>query len=585
MITALLQTTDAVIGASLPVTTRHIIASLQEGQPVIHTGNGNFAPIANDLNGFWSYQRIRGEVSVTATVLAGDPCQALQASVPLRIVALLDRDGCEDIAASLAAALRASTKQAEAVTGAYSVDFDRVAWTFDTNKSQEFAASVTIPLTKTLLVMDVQITVRGKASCMIVCDPVDVTCAIIAEASNAKVVECLGPDRVAQICDSTPCPPTTVNGTESDTPTITVLQGGEQVGTLNPATGVHTVPECEEGCTEPYTLRWQIGETIFDILVNSDPCGGSDVLTCDTLIDAVVVEGAGLSDSNGLYLPNAGGYQNPSAYRIDSEGDPVRWTIKDDDSLLRYDTTPSPTPWDAEQWFVAGDDEPAPTVRQATIGDLCPCEEPEPCPLDLVINGDPFATVADPCDDPTLSIQVRQSTGSTQVGSQQGSHWRIGDSEISINGTVVADVMAEDSLNIPVVQGGSPVGSWNGTQWVVPPCDTLCDLLGDVEPADAQNDILDCVTEATEEAIRVILSPLKFGWGPGDADTLEWEITSDEAGTYGTYTQDGSSGTITYSLNGGAFAAVSGTIVLAAGDDIIVRRTSPSLTGFSKWAA
>jgi hypothetical protein len=113
----------------------------------------------------------------------------------------------------------------------------------------------------------------------------------------------------------------------------------------------------------------------------------------------------------------------------------------------------------------------------------------------------------------------------------------------------------------------------------------LCDLLGDVEPENAQTQILDCVTEETEEAIRVILSPLKFGWGPGDADTLLWTITSDEAGTYATYTQDGSSGTITYSLNGGAFAAVSGTIVLTAGDDIIVRRTSPSLTGFSKWAA
>jgi hypothetical protein len=41
------------------------------------------------------------------------------------------------------------------------------------------------------------------------------------------------------------CPPTTVNGTESNVRDITVVQGGQQVGTLNPETGEHTVPQCE----------------------------------------------------------------------------------------------------------------------------------------------------------------------------------------------------------------------------------------------------------------------------------------------------------------------------------------------------
>lgn len=48
--------------------------------------------------------------------------------------------------------------------------------------------------------------------------------------------------------DGGECPVTTVNGTESDTPTIQVLQGGSPAGTLNPATGVHTVPECDTPC-------------------------------------------------------------------------------------------------------------------------------------------------------------------------------------------------------------------------------------------------------------------------------------------------------------------------------------------------
>jgi hypothetical protein len=83
------------------------------------------------------------------------------------------------------------------------------------------------------------------------------------------------------------------------------------------------------------------------------------------------------------------------------------------------------------------------------------------------INGVEMATI--PSGD-TENIEVRQSTGSTLVGSQQGQYWRIGDSEISINGTPIQDVQAEDSLDIPVIQDGSPAGSWNGTQWVIPSC-------------------------------------------------------------------------------------------------------------------
>jgi hypothetical protein len=250
-------------------------------------------------------------------------------------------------------------------------------------------------------------------------------------------------------CGEGPCDPTTVNGTESDTPRITVLQGGLEVGTLNPATGVHTVPECEE-CDPQLELRLNDGRVYKTLDLD---CG-----------------------------------------------------LQEYNNVVTYPNGTEVGEWNADENRI---EVPAPI--------LC-----EPCPLGLVINGDPFATVADPCDDPTLSIQVRQSTGSTQVGSQQGSYWRIDDSEISINGTVVADVMAEDSLNIPVVQGGSPVGSWNGTQWVVPPCDTLCDLLGDVLPADVQDDILDCVTEATEDAIAAILCAVP-------ADNI---VEYTESGTY-----------------------------------------------------
>ena len=85
----------------------------------------------------------------------------------------------------------------------------------------------------------------------------------------------------------------------------------------------------------------------------------------------------------------------------------------------------------------------------------------------IELNGVEMTTI--PSGD-TENISIRQSSGATEVGSKQGVHWRIDDSAISINGSPVADVKAEDSLDIDVTQGGSPVGSWNGSAWIVPPC-------------------------------------------------------------------------------------------------------------------
>jgi hypothetical protein len=81
------------------------------------------------------------------------------------------------------------------------------------------------------------------------------------------------------------------------------------------------------------------------------------------------------------------------------------------------------------------------------------------------LNGVEMTTI--PSGD-TENISIRQSSGATEVGSKQGVHWRIDDSAISINGSPVADVKSEDSLDIDVTQDGSPVGSWNGSEWVIP---------------------------------------------------------------------------------------------------------------------
>ena len=91
-------------------------------------------------------------------------------------------------------------------------------------------------------------------------NPSEFTCEELHDPVTGLTAEQLGPECLD--CDgSGPCAPTTVNGVESSTPTITVLQGGVQVGTLNPATGVHTVPE-PEACDPVLLLRLNGGDVL-----------------------------------------------------------------------------------------------------------------------------------------------------------------------------------------------------------------------------------------------------------------------------------------------------------------------------------
>tara|TARA_R110000803_G_scaffold88713_1_gene155676 strand:- start:662 stop:2449 length:1788 start_codon:yes stop_codon:yes gene_type:complete len=87
----------------------------------------------------------------------------------------------------------------------------------------------------------------------------------------------------------------------------------------------------------------------------------------------------------------------------------------------------------------------------------------------IVSGGSKLIQVANPivCDDATVTlnsvtmdtipsgttenIQVLQSTGATEVGSKQGVHWRIADSDISLNGGAMLSVKSEDSQDIELV--------------------------------------------------------------------------------------------------------------------------------------
>jgi hypothetical protein len=384
-----------VAAETLPVDTRHGWAQIVQGQPAVHVGGGDWQPVANDLNGSWSYVRINGQARVEPTDI-GDPCSGVRVRLPFRLVALLDRSECAELPGLLvqtAGSIRQARKQFVQASGAYRVNMSSILWQIDDFATQEFQPLPIVPSYRVLVAIDIIMEVDAAEGCFEGCGELtDVVCAIIAKASNAKVVKCLGTERVNQICN-TDCPATTVNGEESDTPTITVLQGGIEVGTLNPATGVVTIDECPEGCTDPYTIKWDVDGTEITILVDNDPCGGEAVLSCDTLIDAVVVEGAGTTEYNGLWFRDVGNdYNGKPAYLktglagfaiVYAEGNwGVGYAFPSLDTVGYIDGLGSdvPYPWDVDpsEWQVIDAEAPAPTVRQATIADLCPCE-PTPC--------------------------------------------------------------------------------------------------------------------------------------------------------------------------------------------------------------
>jgi hypothetical protein len=596
MITKLLQITDAAVGAALPVTTRYILASLKAGQPVVHTGGGNHTPIANDLSGHWSYQRIRGEVSVITTSLAGDPCEGLQATVPLRIVALLDRDTCIEEAVELAAVLRASTRQAQTAIGAFAVTFDRIGWSFDQNAGQEFAPLPQIPTNRTLLVMDATVVVRGKASCMVDCDPVDVTCAIIAASTLDKIRECLGP-RLSELCEVpvVPCPLTwTVSDQEGNvlaegvvtdpcaTPELDIevdCEGGEcdplrltingsAFDTVeNPCDTAVDVPVINTSTTPVGSKvgdNWVVGNSLitFDgILLQSIPAETDLNISCERPINAVVVDGpAGIA---GIYTPD-GDLNGKPVYSKGADffaWNNTRWVLN---------ATPGPNieaapgsedfPWEAD-WSGAT---PTITVARATIGTYCAdCPPPEPCPP-TTVNG---------VESETPTITVTQND--VPIGTFDPVTGNVDIPPCDPCPSLCSQITTAETIEITDCIRSA--GKRTAVQ---------CDLMGTAEVVDALTEFA-CFPEAVRDAILASECPaggvdtirLQF---QAFTDEIRFDIDASTAGTYVTASDDGSSGTVTWSINGGAFAAWPGATALVNGDYIRARRTTLGAIGWAQ---
>ncbi len=71
-----------------------------------------------------------------------------------------------------------------------------------------------------------------------------------------------------------------------------------------------------------------------------------------------------------------------------------------------------------------------------------------------------------------------------------------------------------------------------------------------------------------------------FGSGVDTSDTIT--INTDTQGTYYGLSDDGSSGTVTYSLNGAAYASFPSSVSLVSGDTISFKRMVTTTLGFVK---
>jgi hypothetical protein len=336
--------------------------------------------------------------------------------------------------------------------------------------NQEFGGGLDVNPNKTLVAIDVTISVTGRSSCFEPCTPTpDFFCALIEAKTWAKIKGCMTAGQIADaiedLCDDAPCDPLSVrvNGEPYATiadpcggiASVEVVQGDVPVGEL--IGGQWVVPECppcddltisinaEDGviivpnpCGESVAIAvtqggvevgtwngtaWIVpecedAEVTFDGLpVLTIPCGDTVNLDCGSNIESAHVTLGGSGD-NGIYYISgtAGGktrYQKNANHAFEYSG--TRWVLirpgSDHQAALGNETYP----WLAN-WAGTGIAVDEGTISQYCGGNIEPCAD-----LTIDINGTTYGTVADPCG-ATASVNVHDSNGN-DVGSLVSGSW------------------------------------------------------------------------------------------------------------------------------------------------------------------
>ena len=232
-------------------------------------------------------------------------------------------------------------------------------------------------------------------------------------------------------------------------------------------------------------------------------------------------------------------------------------------------------------------------------------------------------------------VTIYDAEGNIIATVPSGGTYQVGeDAHVNVNGVLFATVISGDTLNVPVKNSsGTNVGTIGSGIVTVPDATAVLKdsasntILSEAIPSGVSENITapdgtinlvntdgdavstqtvrsnqtksvtlanvawtdsDGSAESTPYTDAIVCTPQvkslfsKFTWESGDDTTSTVTIDADSAGTYTSSTTDGASGTITYSKNGGAYAAFSNPTTYANGDTLAVKRTVTTALGWVK---
>jgi hypothetical protein len=160
------------------------------------------------------------------------------------------------------------------------------------------------------------------------------------------------------------------------------------------------------------------------------------------------------------------------------------------------------------------------------------------------------SNITAPDGNAVLKNTLNTTLSTTSILSNGSSNITAPDSTITINSASFSPYPSGATSNVLVKDGtGTQVGSKVGSEWIVPTND------------------------------KTLIFEFNFQISTTDIIAT---VTADMAGTFTATTNDGSSGTITFSKNGGSFVAFSSPLVLATSDTLAVKRTSSGALGWVK---
>jgi hypothetical protein len=367
------------------------------------------------------------------------------------------------------------------------------------------------------------------------------------------------------------CQPATIN--LNSNPFLQVISGGfanitlvdENGDPITPLSVTGTQIEIQGGtgpCADATAELFFDSELIDSIQIPSNATGGFSI-DCNTPLDfAVRVESTQLS------------HQHTGTFKEDGEinGKPKYVKIGDTDRFISYNGTQ----WQLEKigggahvHLAAPGNEQYPweanwtdaylTVTQATIGTYCSN------------GGNAFYVLKDSAGNvletgsiaPGATKNITAPDATYNLDNSEGSTLFLGSILSGDNETIIAPdgaVTLNGNPFLSVASGGSV----------------------DVTTVDQNNNTLTPTVTGSELKITLPQDTLiRLTFEAGQTDSVLYTIVSNvNNGSYTVTTDDGGSGTITFSINSGAFAAFSSPLVLAAGDTIQVRRTTATAQGF-----